>query len=357
MLSFASSSIHIQGQMQINALQKACTPYHSAYWVIDEKVFQLYLSEIDFWQKNIKIPHHNYLMIAKEENKTLFQVEKIWEFLIENRANRSSVLICLGGGVCSDIVGFAASCYMRGIDWMVIPTSLTAMVDASIGGKTGVNIQKTKNVVGQICLPSHIFICSSFLCTLSQSLISQGFAEIIKYAILSKTALFSFLESVDFSSLFSEKDLFLWEEILFESVQIKQNLIEQDLKDQTGIRATLNLGHTFAHAIESASSYAISHGDAVAIGLNLCSLLSYELNLIPQNLVDKIQNLLKKFQLPLYPNHFISPEKIWSFMQNDKKNKGDKIRWIVFDQIGHAFLKDDINELLVKKILANLNTK
>jgi len=281
-----------------------------------------------------------------EKYKTLDHVKKIYDELIKNRFDRADTIVALGGGVTGDMAGFAAATYMRGIDFVQVPTTLLAQVDSSVGGKTGVDYPGGKNIIGSFHQPKLVLADISTLLTLSAREFRCGIAEVIKYGIISSAPLFNYLEK-SVNKITARKKEAL-EKIIADSCRIKAGIVEKDERE-SGVRAVLNMGHTFGHAIETALGFRkLKHGEAVAIGLVMASRLSYSLGLLKAEAVNRVSRLVAEFGLPTSPPRSLDPEDIIKGMSHDKKRVSGKHRFIVFDRIGRASIRSDLtkNEIL-----------
>ena len=259
-----------------------------------------------------------------EENKNIATCNYIWQQLTNHNFNRNSLLINLGGGVIGDMGGFCASTYKRGIDFMQIPTTLLAMVDASVGGKLGIDFDSFKNQVGLFANPEKVIINPVFLNTLSENQIKSGFAEVVKHALISDKELWNNLTKTDFQDL-------IWEEVIAHSIAIKNKIVLNDPKEK-GKRKKLNFGHTFGHAIESyylQKGTPVFHGEAIALGMLLESKMSDLTDLEKREITTYI---LSNFALPHNPDK----NQLIEFMQNDKKNKDVKINFSLLKGIGNC---------------------
>ncbi|SFV50498.1 3-dehydroquinate synthase [hydrothermal vent metagenome] len=280
-----------------------------------------------------------------EEYKTLETVESILDQLFERKLDRKSLLIAFGGGVIGDMTGFTASLYQRGIDFIQIPTTLLSQVDASVGGKTGVNNKYGKNLIGAFYQPKAVYIDPEFLTTLPPREFSAGVAEIVKMAVMFDSDYFDMLESADFD----DEDML--KEIIKKSVEIKANVVNQDERE-AGIRAVLNYGHTFAHVIENETNYTTYlHGEAVAIGMVMANRLAIELDMMSLAESDRVTALLQKFNLPTDYN-ISSVEDFYEHFFLDKKSANSSIKFILPVGIGNYCIKTDIDESLVKRVLS-----
>ena len=286
-----------------------------------------------------------------EKNKTLSTLSIIWEKMLKNNVDRSSVIVTLGGGVVCDMGGFAAGTFMRGIPVIHIPTTLLAQVDAGVGGKTAIDFCGAKNNIGVFHQPHAVIIDVQMLQTLPQRQIVSGFAEVIKHAIIADTKLFEKLIKINIETI-SNKE---WVNIITQSIKVKKRIVELDEMEKNGMRKLLNFGHTIGHAIESLSLKTESpllHGEAVSIGMVAETKMSRLAGLISVQEEENIVSLILKYNLPTFITG-ISPSDILSMMCVDKKNKKGKILWVLPTKIGNA--KSDIflsKEIIKKGILA-----
>ncbi len=275
-----------------------------------------------------------------EEYKNLDTIEFILDRLNEHRLDRKSTLIAFGGGVVGDMTGFAASIFLRGIDFIQIPTTLLSQVDASVGGKTGVNNKFGKNLIGSFYQPKAVYCETAFLKTLPKREFAAGVAEMIKMALTFDKDFFEWLEKND---LHKEDNLV---EAIKECIKIKAKVVSMDEKE-AGIRAVLNYGHTFAHVIENETNYkTYLHGEAVAIGMVLANRLAMKLGLLDQDEFDRIYELLKRYDLPTSYD-IADPEHFYETFFLDKKSSNQKIKFILLNHIGDYKMLDDIEKDIV----------
>lgn len=287
------------------------------------------LVQSDFDPKVIELPDG-------EEFKSLKWVGKIFDKLVSFEIDRQTPLIALGGGVVGDITGFAAASYLRGIPYVQVPTTLLAQVDSSVGGKTAVNHRKGKNLIGAFYQPKFVFIDVNTLKTLDKRELKAGLSEVIKYGVIKDAELFEYLEK-NMKSLLSydEKKL---THIIKRSCEIKAEVVEADEKE-TGVRAILNFGHTFGHAVEALTKYReFKHGEAVAIGMIWAAKLSNSLGLCDDDVVKKIDRLIKKTGLPGDRPAYSSKDYI-KVMKLDKKVIGDDLRFVLAESIGKVSIQ------------------
>lgn len=284
-----------------------------------------------------------------EAEKNLINFEKIMTHLLANNHGRDSTLIALGGGVIGDITGFAASCYQRGIDFIQIPTTLLSQVDSSVGGKTAINHPLGKNMVGAFYQPTSVFIDIDSLSTLPVREFNAGMAEVIKYGILGSIEFFTWLE--DNVQAIKSGDKLIISKMIETCCQCKADIVAVDEKEG-GVRALLNLGHTFGHAIEADQGYGVwLHGEAVAAGMVLAAKLSVAMNLLEVSDLRRIESLIKAFDLPLQAPENMGFNEFICHMRRDKKNLAGKLRFIIPTAIGQSEIRDDINEDMLQQIL------
>ncbi|HBE03121.1 MAG TPA: 3-dehydroquinate synthase [Spirochaetia bacterium] len=284
--------------------------------IIDSNLHQLYAAAIAENAKKNGCEYKIYTFPAGEESKSREQKAKIEDFLFENHYDRSSCLSAFGGGVAGDLTGFTASTYYRGIPFLQYPTSILACVDSSIGGKTGINTRYGKNLIGTYHQPHAVYVDLDMLDTLPDLEFRAGFAEVIKTAVISDKKLFSTLNNKSQDILSREKELLA--KIIYRCIQIKKNIVEKDERE-SGFRMILNFGHTIAHALEKISSHSIHHGDAVAIGMCYEAKIASMLGILPKDDMIQIENLLKKYHLPVKIPAAIDKTQIYPALIFDKK--------------------------------------
>lgn len=278
---------------------------------------------------------------------------KNWRFLLllykkltTDAFDRKTILVAVGGGTIGDLAGFAAATYLRGVDFVQIPTTLLAQVDAAIGGKTGINFVNLKNIIGAFYQPKAVIIDVNFLKTLSEREFNSGMAEVIKYGVVFDKNIFEILETQPVAKI---RNKFL-ENIIKKCVCLKTRVVSADEKENN-YRLLLNFGHTLGHAIEiSSTNY--QHGEAVAIGMMGASLISQQLGLLKTDRIERIKNLLLKFDLPITCS--ISPVLILKKIRGDKKRIKDKIRWVLLEDIGKAIIYQNVNEETILKTINQL---
>ena len=289
-------------------------------------------------------------MPAGEEHKNIQGASKLYDALLTANVERSTPILALGGGVIGDVVGFVAATILRGVPLVQIPTTLLAMVDASVGGKTGVNHPIGKNLIGAFHQPIAVLIDPTVLKTLPARELRSGLAECIKHDIIRDADGFSSLEKNIDRSL--TLDMAYLTDLVAHNVAIKARVVESDPFEKAD-RAHLNFGHTFGHAIETISNYSYAHGECVALGMIAAARLAASRKLLDQNYVDRIVALIQKAGLPT-SGLKLPLDEVMKAMFFDKKVKAGKIRFILPDRIGHVVIRDDIPENLVRDALESL---
>lgn len=327
------------GQYLQNALGRTC----KAAILTDDLVDPLYgeqvhisLEKVGFSVCRLAIPHG-------EENKNLNVWADMLDFLARNQLTRADVIVALGGGVVGDMAGFAASAYLRGISFMQIPTTLLAMVDSSVGGKTAVNLTAGKNLVGAFYQPCVVLCDPDTLWTLTPDILADGVAETIKYGILNDEPLFEQLKDGHWHDQIIP--------VIETCVRAKAKLVEEDERD-TGSRQLLNLGHTLGHAIEKCSSFAISHGHAVAIGMVYATRMAIHLGLCGQEVLERVKKALVANHLPVTAPY--TADELCAVALSDKKRAGSTITYVLPHAIGdcrlHQMAVNDLPVLIAKAI-------
>lgn len=316
--------------------------------VSDKIVFSLYGPKCINILRDAGFSVEAAIIEGGEECKNLSTVACLYNEMLSCGLDRQSVVLALGGGIVGDTAGFAAATYMRGTGYIQIPTTLLAQTDSSVGGKTGVNLEQGKNLVGSFYQPSLVFIDVDFMDTLPEKEYLSGLAEVIKYGIIWDNDFFTFLESNIKKIKSRNKDCLL--HIISRCCTIKAEIVGADEKEK-GARALLNLGHTFGHAFESLTAYRkFTHGEAVAIGTIYAANLARSIFLLNDNDADRIINLIKNYGLPSsYGN--LDKEDIIKQMYKDKKNIGGKLQLVLPDAIGSSHIVSNLSDEAIKAIL------
>jgi len=267
-----------------------------------------------------------------EKNKTMETLASVFDKLISYEADRSTYIVAIGGGIVCDVTGFAASVYMRGLRYGFVSTTLLSQVDASVGGKNGVNFSGYKNMLGLFNQPDFVIIDTAMLQTLDKREYRSGFAEIVKAAVIKDKSLFGYLETNYSSALNKEQSVL--EKVIHDSVLIKSRVVEQDEKEK-GERRILNFGHTFAHAIEHHTG--MLHGEAVSIGMVLAADLSVKMGLLQKADFERLKNVLENLELPV--NMKKDYPALITAMKKDKKREGENLHMVFLESIGNALIK------------------
>jgi 3-dehydroquinate synthase len=277
-----------------------------------------------------------------EKTKSLRVVGALWNKLLDIQTDRHSVVVAVGGGVIGDLAGFAAAGYARGISLFQVPTTLLAQVDSSVGGKVGVNLPDAKNMVGAFWQPSGVLIDTDTLSTLPVREYVSGLAEVVKYGVILDADFFVWLERN--SAHLHEREDDALRHIVARSCELKAAVVRQDEREETGARAVLNYGHTFAHAFETASGYGqLLHGEAVSIGMMCAARLAQRLGRIEESLVRRQRELLLTFGLPVTPPP-LRRARLMELMARDKKVEHGRLRFVLPSRLGHVELVGDISE-------------
>ena len=285
-----------------------------------------------------------------EAHKNLEVLAGLFDRLLAAGCDRRTVLIALGGGVVGDLTGFAAACYQRGIDYVQAPTTLLAQVDSSVGGKTGVNHPRGKNMIGAFHQPRAVLIDTDTLATLPERELRAGTAEIIKYGLIRDPELFDWLEQHLPRLLAREADALV--HAVERSCRNKAEVVRQDEREG-GVRATLNLGHTFGHALETGLGYGRwLHGEAVAAGMAVAAQVSHRLGWLARQDLARIEAVIAAAGLPAHVPGQLDAQQLWELMTVDKKTEGGRLRLVLLQGIGRALVTSDFPPALVQQVLA-----
>ncbi len=292
----------------------------------------------------------SFILPDGEQTKSIHWLEQIYHKMMDIGLDRHSFLVALGGGVVGDLTGFAASTFMRGIDFIQIPTTLLSQVDSSVGGKTGINLREGKNLVGAFYQPRLVVIDPQVLTTLDERQLRAGFAEVIKYGVIRDDSFFDYLEK-NIEGIFNLDDRCI-EKVVSRSCEIKSEVVEKDERE-SGLRAILNFGHTAGHAFEAITGYSkFVHGEAVAIGMMVASSLGEKVFSLDKLFSERLKSLIKMSGLPYSIPLDISDDKIVEFMKRDKKVKDDKITFVLPRSLGSVEIVKDVS---VDDILWSIN--
>ncbi len=288
---------------------------------------------------------------AGESQKSLTTASYLYDRLAEVAADRKTLVVAVGGGVIGDLAGFVAATWNRGLPLLMVPTTLLAMVDSSVGGKVGINHPCGKNLIGAFHQPVGVWIDTAFLSTLPEREYRSGLAEVVKYGIILDADLFAYLEQ--HTSAILARDAESIRHIVARSCRLKAKVVEQDEREETGLRALLNYGHTFAHAFETVGGYgAWLHGEAVAAGMICASRLAERRGLVSTDVTERQQQLLQAFDLPVVPQPW-PVDDLLATMRRDKKAVAGKLRFVLPKRLGKVALFDDVPENDVRWVLEN----
>ncbi|WP_370931499.1 3-dehydroquinate synthase [Bartonella sp. DGB1] len=343
---------------KIGEIFKNNFPISSKIMIItDDNVAPLYLKNLCNMLNNENFITHYYILPAGEISKNFKQLQNILNNIFLHNFLKSDLIIALGGGVIGDIAAFAASIAKRGMNFINIPTSLLAQVDASIGGKTAINSEYGKNLIGSFHQPKLVITDPKLLNSLPNRHLLAGYAEVVKYALISDINFFNWLEK---NNNYLLQDTIQRKQLILHSIKTKLNIVTKDEKEKN-IRALLNFGHTFAHILEAYYNYdekIIIHGEAVSLGMLLALKFSKLLNYISKEEIDKLTNHLKIMQLPTSLNEIkgkkINKDEWWNYLLQDKKNYNNKFKFILLKQLGTAFIAENIPENKIKEFFNKL---
>lgn len=308
--------------------------------ITDDKVKQLYADELSNLLKECECEVFLFHIPEGEASKTLDSAQKIYEFLILNKFTRKDFLVALGGGVVGDLTGFVAATYLRGVDYIQVPTTLLAQNDSSIGGKVGVDFDGYKNMVGAFKMPRLVYTNLSTLQTLDERQFFAGFAEVMKHGLIKDAKFYTWL--IENMYEICEKDMTVLEELVLRSNNIKKAIVEKDPTEQ-GERALLNLGHTIGHAIEKYKNFELYHGECVTLGIVCAAFISWKKDMISMDEYYEIRDMFVPFYLPISIDN-IDPEAILALTKSDKKAENGSIKFVLLSRIGRAVIDTTVTD-------------
>ena len=281
-------------------------------------------------------------VVPGEASKSVNELTRLWNWLLERRADRKTVIVAIGGGVVGDLAGMVAGTFARGLRFVQIPTTLLAQVDSSVGGKTGINLPQAKNIVGVFWQPSLVAIDTATLGTLPPRESRSGWAEIVKYGVILDSDFFAFLENNSQRIVAGDQALIV--QSIRRSCELKAGVVAADERETTGLRAVLNYGHTFGHAIEATTGYGtFLHGEAISIGMQMAAVLAERLQRVPSGFSKRQGRLLTEFGLPTtLLKELTSLDRLLNAMQSDKKVEYGRLRFVLPTRIGHVELVDNV---------------
>ena len=294
-----------------------------------------------YWEEYIKKPFIDYenrieyyILKPGESSKSYVELNRIYSFLLDNNFGRDTLVLAIGGGVTGDLAGYAASTFMRGVQLVHVPTTLLAAVDSSIGGKTGINFNSKKNMIGTFYQPKFVFIDTNFISSLPTKEITSGLGEIIKYAFLSDDDFFDYLKK-NIDKVYINNEVVI-NKLILKSALIKASVVSQDEKE-SGLRKILNFGHTFAHAIESDLNFRIKHGEAVIAGIISALYLANKTGILKKTRMSEYLSLTLKIHLPLLFQN-LNEKNMVNIMQLDKKSRDGEINFVLISELGNILI-------------------
>ena len=319
--------------------------------VTDSKVDQIYGDEVLKLLEGKCLKVVKYAFLSGEENKNLDTVKGIYNFLIDEGFDRKDLLLALGGGVVGDTTGYVAATFLRGIDFVQVPTTLLAQADSSIGGKTGVDFDGYKNMVGAFKMPKLVYMNLSVLQTLDDRQYFAGFAEIMKHGLIKDALFYEWL--IENMYEICEKDLDVLKEMLMRSCSVKKLVVEKDPTEQ-GDRALLNFGHTIGHAIEKAKNFELYHGECVALGAVAAAFISWKKELLTMDEYYEIRDMFVPFYLPISVDN-IDAHEILRLTKSDKKMESGKIKFVLLKKIGKAVIDTTVTDEEILAAIEEIN--
>jgi len=320
------SSLHVEGRRVVV--------------ITDSNVEKLYLEEVIGALKPVSGEVSSYTVPAGEDHKNLDEIRKIFAFLIEHHLDRHDLLVALGGGVVGDMTGFAAACYLRGIRFVQIPTTLLSQVDSSIGGKTGVDFENYKNMVGAFHQPSMVYLNISTLKSLDEVQFASGMGEVLKHGLIKDASYYEWL--LDHMEEIENRDRDVLLEMVVRSVHIKRKVVERD-PEEKGERALLNFGHTAGHAIEKLKDFKLAHGQCVALGCVVAAYISWMRKYIDDMTFYEIRDMFVGFDLPISFDS-LKTDDILDAIKHDKKMDQGRIRFILLHDLGDAYIDTTVTD-------------
>ena len=321
----------------------------SAYIITDSNVMNPYGRRVQRALEKSGIAAHCYVFPAGETSKSFHQAQAIYDWLLGLKAERGQPIVAVGGGVVGDLAGFVAATFLRGVPFVQVPTSMAAMVDASIGGKTAVNLPQAKNMVGAFYQPRGVFADVQTLSTLGKRELAEGWAEAIKHGFITDAGLVDVFEEHAEALMTVEPEIST--QVIRRSMAIKAEVVSQDERETLGVRILLNYGHTIGHALEASTEYGrFLHGEGVSVGMMGAAQIARNMGMINQEVVDQQERLLQRFGLPTTAAG-VPVDGVLSAMSLDKKTQGGSNRWVLLEQVGKAVVRSDVPRELVEEIV------
>ncbi len=323
-----------------------------AYIITDSKVMRPYGRRVQWSLHRSGIDAHCFIIPEGESSKSFQLAQAIYDWLLERRAERGQAIIAVGGGVVGDLAGFVAATFLRGVPFVQVPTSMAAMVDASIGGKVAVNLPQAKNMVGAFYQPEGVFADVQALSTLGKRELSEGWAEAIKHGFILDAGLVDVFEEHAEALMAVEPQITT--EVIRRSMAIKAEVVSRDERETLGIRIQLNYGHTIGHALESSTEYGrFLHGEGVSIGMMGAARIAKEMGLMPEAVMDRQRRLLERFNLPVRAGG-VPVDSMLRAMSLDKKTAGGANRWVLLEDVGKTVVRSDVPRDLVESTVREL---
>ena len=323
-----------------------------AYIITDSNVMNRYGRRVQRSLEKGGIAAHCFIVPAGETSKSFQLAQSVYDWLVGLKAERGQAIIAVGGGVPGDLAGFVAATFLRGVPFIQVPTSMAAMADASIGGKTAVNLPQAKNMVGAFYQPQGVFADVQALSTLGKRELSEGWAEAIKEGFILDANLVDVFE--EHAEALMELEPEVSTQVIRRSMAIKADVVSQDERETLGVRILLNYGHTIGHALEASTEYGrFMHGEGVSVGMMGAARISQRMGKISQDIVDQQERLLERFNLPTSAPG-VSLDGVFQAMSLDKKTEGGVNRWVLLEDVGKAVVRHDIPRDLVEETVREL---
>ena len=323
-----------------------------AYIITDSNVMNLYGRKVQLSLQKAGIAAHCFIIPAGESSKSFQLAQAIYDWLLNLRAERNQAIIAVGGGVVGDLAGFVAATFLRGVPFVQVPTSMAAMVDASIGGKVAVNLPQAKNMVGAFYQPKVVFADVQTLTTLGKRELSEGWAEAIKHGFILDAGLVDVFEEHAESLMSLEPGIS--SEVIRRSMSIKAEVVSQDERETLGVRMLLNYGHTIGHALESSTEYGrFLHGEGVSVGMMGAIRIAREMGMASAALEERQRNLLERFELPIHASEVVL-EDVLRAISLDKKTVDGSVRFVLLEDTGKAVVRSDVPRDLVESTVREL---
>jgi len=325
-----------------------------AYIITDSNVMNLYARRVQRALQKEDIAAHCFIIPRGESSKSFQLAQAIYDWLLSLKAERGQAIIAVGGGVVGDLAGFVAATFLRGVPFIQVPTSMAAMVDASIGGKVAVNLPQAKNMVGAFYQPKGVFADVQTLTTLGKRELAEGWAEAIKHGFILDPSLVDLFEEHAESLMAVDPDIST--RVIRRSMAIKADVVSQDERETLDVRILLNYGHTIGHALETATGYGrLLHGEGVSVGMMGAAHIARELGLVSEELVARQRTLLERFNLPTRAKG-VHVDDVLRAMSFDKKTVGGSNRWVLLEDVGKAVVRNDVPMKLVEATVRDLVT-